>query len=84
MVDPETFYRFNMDGAQWTIGLGNYVYKEKGWKLLRQLPKIIHLAIRTSWDLPLSFVAPRTSWNASGFHLEPRIFPLSLLPCQKM
>ena len=33
MVDPsETFYRFNMDGAQWTIGLGNYVYKEKGWE----------------------------------------------------
>ena len=35
MVDPsETFYRFNMDGAQWTIGLGNYVYKEKGWEVV--------------------------------------------------
>ena len=35
MVDPsETFYRFNMDGAQWTIGLGNYVYNEKGWKVV--------------------------------------------------
>ncbi len=35
MVDPsETFYRFNMDGAQWTIGLGNYVYNEKGWEVV--------------------------------------------------
>lgn len=35
MVDPsETFYRFNMDGAQWTIGLGDYVYNEKGWEVV--------------------------------------------------
>ena len=35
MVDPsETFFRFNMDGAQWTIGLGNYVYNEKGWEVV--------------------------------------------------
>jgi ABC-type branched-subunit amino acid transport system substrate-binding protein len=35
MVDPsETFFRFNMDGAQWTIGLGNYVYNEKGWEIV--------------------------------------------------
>ncbi len=35
MADPsETFYRFNMDGAQWTIGLGDYVYNEKGWEVV--------------------------------------------------
>ena len=35
MVDPsETFFRFNMDEAQWTIGLGNYVYNEKGWEIV--------------------------------------------------
>ena len=35
MVDPsETFFRFNMDGAQWTICLGNYVYNEKGWEIV--------------------------------------------------
>ena len=35
MVDPsETFYRFNMDGAQWTIGLGDYVYNDKGWEVV--------------------------------------------------
>ncbi len=32
-VDPsENFFRFNMDGAQWSAGLGNYIYNNKGWK----------------------------------------------------
>lgn len=35
MVDPsETFFRYNMDGAQWTIGLGDHVYNEKGWEVV--------------------------------------------------
>ena len=34
-VDPsETFFRYNMDGAQWTIGLGDYVYNEKGYEFV--------------------------------------------------
>jgi len=33
LVTPsENFFRFNMDGAQWMKGLGEYVYKEKGYK----------------------------------------------------
>jgi len=32
-VDPApNFFRFNMDGAQWGAGLGEYVYEKKGWK----------------------------------------------------
>ncbi|EFL87838.1 ABC transporter substrate-binding protein [Ahrensia sp. R2A130] len=32
-VDPaENFFRFNMDGAQWGAGLGEYVFDKKGWK----------------------------------------------------
>ncbi|MBO6815226.1 MAG: ABC transporter substrate-binding protein [Rhizobiaceae bacterium] len=32
-VDPApNFFRFNTDGAQWGVGLGEYVYNEKGWK----------------------------------------------------
>ncbi|MEM7775415.1 MAG: ABC transporter substrate-binding protein [Pseudomonadota bacterium] len=32
-VDPApNFFRFNMDGAQWGAGLGEYVYNVKGWK----------------------------------------------------
>jgi branched-chain amino acid transport system substrate-binding protein len=31
-VDPaENFFRFNLDGAQWGSGLGDYVVNEKGW-----------------------------------------------------
>ena len=32
-VDPsENFFRFNTDGAQWSAGLGEYVFNEKGWE----------------------------------------------------
>ncbi len=32
-VDPsENFFRFNIDGAQWSAGLGTYVYTEKGYE----------------------------------------------------
>jgi len=34
-VDPsENFFRFNMDGAQWSAGLGEYIYNEKGYETL--------------------------------------------------
>lgn len=33
MKDPApNFYRFSTDGAQWSAGLGSYVYNEKGYK----------------------------------------------------
>ena len=32
-VDPsDNFFRFNTDGAQWSVGLGDYVYNEKGYE----------------------------------------------------
>ena len=32
-VNPsENFFRFNMDGAQWQAGLGDYIYNEKGYR----------------------------------------------------
>ncbi len=32
-VNPsENFFRFNMDGAQWSAGLGKYVFEKKGYK----------------------------------------------------
>ncbi len=34
-VDPaDNFFRYNMDGAQWSVGLGNYVFNEKDWKFV--------------------------------------------------
>jgi len=32
VTPSENFFRFNMDGAQWSAGMGEYVYKEKGYK----------------------------------------------------
>ncbi|HEX4764759.1 MAG TPA: ABC transporter substrate-binding protein, partial [Lichenihabitans sp.] len=38
MVDPApNFFRFNMDGAQWGAGLGDYVVNTKGWKTVATL-----------------------------------------------
>jgi len=34
-VNPsENFFRFNMDGAQWSAGLGDYIYNEKGYRYI--------------------------------------------------
>ena len=34
-VDPsDNFFRFNTDGAQWSVGLGDYVFNEKGWEVV--------------------------------------------------
>ncbi|WP_341367665.1 ABC transporter substrate-binding protein [Yoonia sp. BS5-3] len=34
-VDPsENFFRFNTDGGQWSVGLGRYVFEEKGWEVV--------------------------------------------------
>ncbi len=34
-VDPApNFFRFNMDGAQWSAGLGDYIFNEKGYEVI--------------------------------------------------
>ncbi|MEM7496514.1 MAG: ABC transporter substrate-binding protein [Pseudomonadota bacterium] len=32
VTPSENFFRFNMDGAQWSAGLGDYVFNEKGYE----------------------------------------------------
>lgn len=32
VTPSDNFFRFNTDGAQWSVGLGDYVYNEKGYK----------------------------------------------------
>ena len=32
VTPSENFFRFNMDGAQWSAGLGEYVFNEKGYE----------------------------------------------------
>ena len=34
-VNPsDNFFRFNTDGGQWSVGLGEYVFNEKGWEVV--------------------------------------------------
>jgi len=32
VTPSENFFRFNTDGAQWSVGLGNYAYNDKGYR----------------------------------------------------
>ena len=32
VTPAENFFRFNTDGAQWSVGLGDYIYNEKGYR----------------------------------------------------
>jgi len=34
VTPSENFFRFNMDGAQWSAGLGEYIYNEKGYRTI--------------------------------------------------
>ncbi|MEM1344438.1 MAG: ABC transporter substrate-binding protein [Pseudomonadota bacterium] len=34
VTPAENFFRFNMDGAQWSAGLGDYVFNEKGYEFV--------------------------------------------------
>ncbi|MDE0110920.1 MAG: ABC transporter substrate-binding protein [Albidovulum sp.] len=34
VTPSENFFRFNMDGAQWSAGLGEYIYDEKGYRVI--------------------------------------------------
>ena len=54
-VDPsENFFRFNMDGAQWSAGLGTYVFNEKGYETVATIGEdlsLIHISEPTRLDL---------------------------------
>ena len=34
VTPSDNFFRFNMDGAQWSAGLGDYIYNEKGYRTI--------------------------------------------------
>lgn len=34
VTPSENYFRYNMDGAQWSKGLGDYIYNEKGYKTI--------------------------------------------------
>ncbi|MEM8811743.1 MAG: ABC transporter substrate-binding protein [Pseudomonadota bacterium] len=70
-VDPaDNFFRFNMDGAQWGAGLGEYVFNEKGWKTVASVAEDYSFAYTNFLGFALGFC------NAGGTITERFWVPL--------
>ncbi|MEM8665697.1 MAG: ABC transporter substrate-binding protein, partial [Pseudomonadota bacterium] len=55
-VDPaDNFFRFNMDGAQWGVGLGDYVVNEKDWKFVATVAEDYSFAYTNFLGFALEF-----------------------------
>jgi ABC-type branched-subunit amino acid transport system substrate-binding protein len=69
-VDPSpNFFRYNLDGAQWGTGLGEYVVKKRAGSASRPCRPTIPSATPTSSaSRSTSARLAARSWSASGFH----------------
>ena len=55
-VDPApNFFRFNMDGAQWSSGLGEYIYNEKGYRTIATIGEDYSFVYTQVFGLVLEF-----------------------------
>src|SRR6202041_3567232 len=55
-VDPApNFFRFNMDGAQWQVGLGKYAYETKGYKKIATVGEDYSFVYTQVFGLALEF-----------------------------
>ena len=56
--DPSpNFFRYNMDGAQWQAGLGDYAYKSKGFKKIATVGEDYSFVYTQVFGLVLEFCA---------------------------
>ena len=55
-VDPApNFFRFNMDGAQWQVGLGRYAYETKGYRKIATVGEDYSFVYTQVFGLVLEF-----------------------------
>ncbi len=55
-VNPsENFFRFNLDGAQWQAGLGEYIYNEKGYRTIATVGEDYSFIYTQVFGLALEF-----------------------------
>ncbi|MEM7045719.1 MAG: ABC transporter substrate-binding protein [Pseudomonadota bacterium] len=55
-VNPsENFFRFNLDGAQWQAGLGDYIYNEKGYRTIATIGEDYSFIYTQVFGLALEF-----------------------------
>jgi branched-chain amino acid transport system substrate-binding protein len=69
--DPSpNFFRYNMDGAQWQAGLGDYAYKSKGFKKIATVgedrPSLRMRRNHSRSFLPQILIIWRTGTHADG------------------
>lgn len=58
LYDPcPNFFRFNMDGAQWSAGLGEYIYDEKGYRTIATIGEDYSFVYTQVFGLVLEFCA---------------------------
>jgi len=82
-VDPApNFFRFNMDGAQWQVGLGKYAYDAKGYRKIATVGEDYSFIYTQVFGLVLEFCgAGGQVTSRQWFHWEPRILPRSSPHC---
>src|ERR1700735_1789281 len=57
-VDPApNFFRYNMDGAQWQVGLGKYAYETKGYRKIATVGEDYSFVYTQVFGLVLEFCA---------------------------
>ena len=57
-VDPApNFFRFNMDGAQWSAGIGEYIYNEKGYRTIATIGEDYSFVYTQVFGLVLEYCA---------------------------
>ncbi|MCY3878482.1 MAG: ABC transporter substrate-binding protein [Rhodobacteraceae bacterium] len=55
-VDPAVnFFRFNMDAAQWSAGLGDYIFNEKGYRKIALVSEDYPFAYAQTFGLIIEF-----------------------------
>lgn len=55
VTPSENFFRFNTDGAQWGVGLGDYVVNGKGWKKVASVAEDYSFAYTNFLGFALGF-----------------------------
>ncbi|MEO0762964.1 MAG: ABC transporter substrate-binding protein, partial [Pseudomonadota bacterium] len=57
VTPSENFFRFNMDGAQWSAGLGDYVFNEKGYETVATIGEDYSFIYTQVFGFALEFCA---------------------------
>jgi branched-chain amino acid transport system substrate-binding protein len=80
-VDPApNFFRYNMDGAQWQVGLGKYAYENKGYRKIAAVGEDYSFIYTQVFGLVLEFCGAdgqitSRQWVPLGTRISPRLSP---------